>query len=80
VAELSLNLTSVIDFGVEHRSSASSPITVVKKSLSLTSTKIAFATHLVSALFTLITHVLMVYTYEVSAHGDPKLSVFVKSR
>jgi nucleoporin NDC1 len=22
----------------------------------------------------------MVYTYEMSAHGDPKLSVFVKSR
>ena len=72
--------TFVIDCGVERRSSASSPITIVKSSLSLSSTKIAFATHLVSAIFALITHVFMVYTYEMSARGDPKLSVFVKSR
>ena len=73
-------LTFVIDCAVERRSSASSPITIVKSSLSLSSSKIAFATHLVSAIFALITHVFMVYTYEMSAHGDPKLSVFVKSR
>ena len=70
----------MIDYGVERRSSASSPITIVKHSLSLPSTKIAYATHLVSAFFALMTHVFMVYTYEISAHGDPKLSVFVKSR
>lgn len=70
----------MIDYGVERRSSASSPITIVKNSLSLPNTKIAYATHLVSAAFALITHVFMVYTYEMSAHGDPKLSVFVKSR
>lgn len=69
-----------MDCGLERRSSASSPITIVKNSLSLNSTKIAYATHLVSAVFALITHVFMVYTYEVSAHENPKLSVFVKSR
>jgi nucleoporin NDC1 len=76
----SLNLLFVIDYDVERRSSASSPITIVKSSLSLSSTKIAFATHLVSAIFALLTHVVMVYTYEIPAHGDPKLSMFVKSR
>ncbi|KAF8154433.1 nucleoporin protein Ndc1-Nup [Crassisporium funariophilum] len=62
------------------RSPATSPMKGVKGSLSQTSTRVAFLTYLVSAICALVINLGMVYTNEIGVHGDPRLSLFVKSK
>ncbi|KAF9481750.1 hypothetical protein BDN70DRAFT_802739 [Pholiota conissans] len=62
------------------RSNATSPFAIIKQALSQNSTKAGTIVYLVSAICSLVTHLIMVNAYELQIYGDPKLSFFVKSR
>ncbi|KAF8178903.1 nucleoporin protein Ndc1-Nup [Pholiota molesta] len=63
-----------------HRSGATSPLAIVKHALSQPSTKVATIVYLISAISALVLHLVMVYAYEIDTYGDPKLTLFVKSK
>ncbi|KAH9476277.1 Nucleoporin NDC1 [Psilocybe cubensis] len=62
------------------RSGAASPIDIIKMSSSQKSMKVASIVYFLSALSALIIHTVMAYYYESDIRGDPKLSIFVKSK
>lgn len=67
-------------FFTANRSGEASPRNIIKSSLALKSTKIATATYLTSAISALLIHIITVYTSEVYHRGDPKLTLFVRSK
>ncbi|KAF8960800.1 nucleoporin protein Ndc1-Nup [Flammula alnicola] len=67
-------------FLTAQRSGGVSPIATVKRALAQNSTKIAFITYAVSAISALIIHILMTNKYEIDARGDPKITLFVRSK
>ncbi|KAJ3895442.1 nucleoporin protein Ndc1-Nup-domain-containing protein [Lentinula edodes] len=62
------------------RTIASSPAKIWHSAKSKKSTKYALMTYSASAIAGTILHVLLAYINEPKAHGDPRLSLFVKSR
>ena len=67
-------------FFTANRSGEASPRNIIKSSLALKSTKVAAATYLMSAISALFIHIITVYTSEVYHRGDPKLTIFVRSK
>ncbi|KDR79388.1 hypothetical protein GALMADRAFT_63284 [Galerina marginata CBS 339.88] len=67
-------------FLTARRSGATSPLGIVKSAFAKNSTKIALLTYSLSALASLTIHTIMAHQHEVQARGDPKLSLFVKSK
>lgn len=67
-------------FLTPNRSREASPRNIIKSSLTLKSTRIAAATYLTSAITALLIHIITVYTSEVYHRGDPKLTIFVRSK
>ncbi|KJA18284.1 hypothetical protein HYPSUDRAFT_45462 [Hypholoma sublateritium FD-334 SS-4] len=67
-------------FLTARRSGATSPLAIVKDALTKSSTKVTAVACLVSAISALALHIVTVYVHEVDIYGDPKLSVFVKSK
>lgn len=65
---------------IANRSGEASPRNIIKSSLALKSTKVAAATYLTSAISALVIHIITVYTFEVYHRGDPKLTIFVRSK
>ncbi|TFK32384.1 nucleoporin protein Ndc1-Nup [Crucibulum laeve] len=62
------------------RTSALSPSASVSNALSKPSSKRALATYAASAILVLLVHTFFAYMNETTVRGDPKLSLFVKSR
>ncbi|KAF9077658.1 nucleoporin protein Ndc1-Nup [Rhodocollybia butyracea] len=62
------------------RSIANSPAKTWRSAQSKLSTKYALMTYSASALLATILHVILAYIHEQKVHGDPRLSLFVKSR
>ncbi|PPR07533.1 hypothetical protein CVT26_013557 [Gymnopilus dilepis] len=77
---LAFSPSLLVVFLTPRRLGTTSPQSTIKTALAQNSTRIAFATYLASATAALVVHVIMAYAYESSARGDPKLSVFVKSK
>ncbi|KAJ3514507.1 hypothetical protein NLJ89_g2337 [Agrocybe chaxingu] len=66
-------------FLTDRRSSAASPLGIVKSALAQNSTRVATITYLLSAICALLVHVFLAYTGD-GHRGDPKLTLFVKSK
>ncbi|KAF9556859.1 hypothetical protein CPC08DRAFT_72619 [Agrocybe pediades] len=63
-----------------NRSNATSPMASVKAAFARKNMRTASSVYLASSVLALFIHTIMAYQHEIYARGDPKLSIFVKSR